>query len=135
MNFHGPLTVFSSSLQLRDRTIVLTAATFVAPIVALAAAVIAMTYFYAVNASDEVDTVQSWSCRWRAVAMQTRPHFGTLCKQSKVGLALSVFLIPLEVIVLGVALYELGVRRHTNSISFSATRRKGSATGSGAASP
>ena len=94
-----------------------------------------MTYFYAVNASDEVDTVQSWSCRWRDVPMLSRPHFGTLCKQSQAGLTLSVFLVPLEVIVLGVALYELGVRRHANSVGFSATRRKGSPAGSGTASP
>jgi hypothetical protein len=107
-----------------------------------------MAYFYAVNASDVVDTVQSWSCRWRDVAMVTRPHFGTLCKQSRAGLALAVFLVPLEVIVLGVALYELGVRRSINAGSsssggggFSATRRKAasrdssSAAGSGMASP
>lgn len=130
--------LFGKVKVLRDRSVVLTTATFAAPMVALIASVIAMTYFYAVNASDEVDTVQSWSCRWRDVAMLQRPHWATLCKQSQAGLTLSVLLVPLEAIVLGVALYELGVRRSANAMSamgFSATRRKGSAAGSSAASP
>jgi hypothetical protein len=35
--------------------------------------------------------------------MNTKPHWGTLCKESKAGLYLMVMLVPLEVLVLGAA--------------------------------
>jgi hypothetical protein len=74
-----------------------------------------MAFFYSVNASITVDTLQSWSCRWKSVVMLKRPQFGTLCKQSQAGLTLAVFLIPLEAIILGVALYEFSVERRVNA--------------------
>lgn len=85
--------------------------TFVAPFAGFAAALIAMIFFYAINASITVDTLQSWSCRWQAVNMTQKPHFSTLCRQSKGGVVLSVILVPLELIVLVVAAYQLKVER------------------------
>lgn len=59
-----------------------------------------MSLFYAVNASITVDTLQSWSCRWRQVNMMQRPHFGTLCSQSRAAVVLAILLVPIE---LGIA--------------------------------
>jgi hypothetical protein len=103
-------------VQLRDRTPVHTPMTFIAPFVALVAAVIAMAYFYVVNASITDDTLQSWSCRWTEVNMLTRPHWGTLCKESKAGLYLSILLIPIEAITFAIASYQAGVERNVNSL-------------------
>lgn len=66
-----------------------------------------MSFFYSINASITVDTLQSWSCRWSDVLMMTRPHFGTLCKQSKAGLYLSILLIPIEAIIVGMGGYQM----------------------------
>ncbi|KAF4983883.1 hypothetical protein FZEAL_824 [Fusarium zealandicum] len=98
---------------------------FAPPIMALVAAVIAMSFFYAVNASNTADSFQSWTCRWKDVAMTTQPHFGTLCKQSRAGVALSVLLVPLEAIILGLAAYQFILERQVGL----ATRGPGPKTG------
>ncbi|PKS10322.1 hypothetical protein jhhlp_002073 [Lomentospora prolificans] len=95
----------------------LNAVTVLVPtIISFIAAVIAISFFYTVNASKEVDTVQSWSCQWRDVSMTMRPHFGTLCKQSQAGLGLSVALVPLQIIILGVSIGELIVLKAVNAM-------------------
>lgn len=81
------------------------------------AAVVAMSVFYSINASTTVDTLQSWSCRWSDVVMVTRPHFGTLCKQSKAGLYMSILLIPIEAITLGAGAYQMVLERNISSAS------------------
>lgn len=103
--------------QLRDRTPIHTPVTFAAPFVGLIAAIVAMAYFYTVNTSITDDTLQSWSCRWSNVLMVTRPHFGTLCKESQAGLYLSVLLIPIEGITLAVAGYQAFVERGINTMA------------------
>jgi Na+/H+ antiporter NhaC len=91
--------------------------TFAAPVIGLVGAVVAMAYFYTINTSTTVDTLQSWSCRWQDINMLTRPHFGTLCKQSRAGLYLSIILIPVEAVILGVAGYQVGLERYINTMA------------------
>jgi len=103
-----------------------TSLAFAAPLVGLIAAVIAMIFFYAVNASATEDTLLSWTCRWKAVPMSQRPQFGTLCKESYAGLYLSILLIPVEALVLAVAGWQMKVERYTTAY---ASARKGTPTG------
>ena len=93
-----------------------TPVTFVAPFLGFVAALIAMAYFYAVNASNTDDTLQSWSCRWTSVQMTQQPHFGTLCRQSKAGLYLAVLLIPIEGIVFAIAAFQFSVEKSASSL-------------------
>lgn len=98
---------------------------FVAPFVGLVAAVVGMALFYAVNASTTDDSLQSWTCRWKDVAMTTQPRFGTLCKTSHGGLGLTIFLVPLEVVILGVAWYQTVVQRQLNHATRVPERKTG----------
>jgi hypothetical protein len=113
------------SPQLRNKTTVHTSLTFAAPLVGLAAALIAIIFFYTVNASDSVDTFLSWTCRWTSVPMTQQPHWNTLCSQSRAGLYLSILLIPVEAVALGLAGYQLKVEKYTNAYE---NARKGSPT-------
>lgn len=97
--------------------------TFAAPLVGLVASLIAIIFFYAVNASEEVDTFLSWTCRWRDVSMDVTPHWGTLCRESEGALYLAILLIPVETVALGLAGYLVKVDRYTRSYS---AARKGS---------
>lgn len=90
---------------------------FAAPFVGLAGALIAMIFFYAVNASDSVDSLLSWTCRWNMLDMTQRPNFGTLCRESWTGVYLSVLLIPVEAAVLAVAGWQLKAERHATAYS------------------
>ena len=91
--------------------------TLLAPaVLSLIAALIAICFFYAVNASETADTLLSWSCQWRNVAMTSRPHFGTLCRQSRAAVNLSIVLVPLQVVVLGVAGWQWGVGRGVRDV-------------------
>ena len=54
--------------------------------------------------------------------MDTKPHWNTLCKESKVALYLTVMWIPLEVLVLGAAAF--GSKKEKKSTF--AVERKGS---------
>jgi hypothetical protein len=84
----------------------------------LVGAVIAMAIFYAVNASTEVDTIQSWTCHWSGVRMETRPYFGTLCKQTRASLTLATLLVPLEALVIGIAGCEAIFLRRANAAMY-----------------
>ncbi|KAF4452651.1 hypothetical protein FALBO_16142 [Fusarium albosuccineum] len=99
---------------------------FAPPIIAFVAAIISMSFFYAVNASTTADSFQSWTCRWRDVAMTTQPHFGTLCKQSWAGVVLSVMLVPVEAIILGLAAYQFSLERRVNLATRGPGRKAGS---------
>ncbi|KAF4783561.1 hypothetical protein HER10_EVM0011318 [Colletotrichum scovillei] len=104
--------LFSRVQSLRGQTLIHNSLAVAAPSVGLVASIIAMSFFYSVNASITVDTLQSWSCRWSDVVMMTRPHFGTLCKQSKAGLYLSILLIPIEAIIVGMGGYQMMLERN-----------------------
>ncbi|KAM0436164.1 hypothetical protein ACHAPT_003056 [Fusarium lateritium] len=112
--------------KMRNKTGVEMTLAFGPPIVALMAAIISMSFFYAVNASTAVDTLQSWSCRWENVAMTTQPHFDTLCQQSRAGVALSVMLVPVEAIILGLAAYQFSLRRQLDLTARGPGRKAGS---------
>lgn len=43
--------------------------------------------------------------------MDSRPHFGALCRQSRAGVHLSTVLVPLQVLVVGIAGWQAGVAR------------------------
>ncbi len=74
-----------------------------------------MAFFYAINASETVDTLLSWTCRWTSLNMSQRPHFATLCKESQAGLYLSILLIPVEALVLALASWQLKLQKHTTA--------------------
>ena len=69
-------------------------------------AIVAVSLFHVVDGSTDVDTIQSWSCRWGAIDMDTRPRFGALCKESRAALTLATLLVPIEALIIGVAGYE-----------------------------
>lgn len=115
--------LFSKVRGLRNRATVHTSLTFVAPFIGLVAALIAMVFFYAINTSNSADTLLSWTCRWRNVAMTQQPRWNSLCQESWAGLYLSVLLIPVEAIVMCIAGYQLKVERHIAAYS---QARKGS---------
>ncbi|KAK5664237.1 hypothetical protein OQA88_453 [Cercophora sp. LCS_1] len=115
---------FSKVQSLRSKTVTHTSTTFIAPLIGLAASLIAIIFFYAVNASEQVDTFLSWTCRWQHVPMTTQPNWGTLCSQSRTGLYLAILLIPVEAIALGLAGFQLKVEKYTDSYANAA--RKGS---------
>lgn len=102
------------------------AITFVPPAIALVAAIIAMSFFYGVNASTTNDSLQSWTCRWKDVTMNVQPHFGTLCKQSRAGVALSVMLVPVEAIILGLAAYQFTLEKRFDLGARGPSRKAGS---------
>ncbi|KAM0562617.1 hypothetical protein ACHAPJ_002307 [Fusarium lateritium] len=102
------------------------AVTFTPPLVALIAAIIAMSFFYSVNASTTTDSLQSWTCRWKDVTMNVQPHFGTLCKQSRAGVGLSVMLVPVEAIILGLAAYQFVLERRFDMTVHGSGRKAGS---------
>jgi len=107
--------LFSRVQSLRQKTPLHTPLMFVAPFIGLLAALIAMIFFYAVNASDTFDTLLSWTCRWNSLNMMQKPHFGTLCKESYAGLYLAILLIPVEAAVLAIASWQMKVERHTSA--------------------
>jgi hypothetical protein len=103
--------------QLRARSSLLhTSTSFLAPLVGFIAVMTSMILFYAVNASIEVDTLQSWSCRWENVVTSTAPHFGQLCKESKTALYLSVILVPVQALVLSLAVYQTVLERKVDAV-------------------
>ncbi|EGR46496.1 uncharacterized protein TRIREDRAFT_65741 [Trichoderma reesei QM6a] len=103
--------LFSRVQALRSKTGLHAIASLAAPAIGFVASLVAMSLFYAVNASTTVDSLQSWSCRWKDVPMRTQPHFGTLCRQSEAGVALAVLLVPLEAAILAVAAYQVVLER------------------------
>ncbi|KAK0661258.1 hypothetical protein QBC41DRAFT_383031 [Cercophora samala] len=96
----------SKITTLRNKTTLHTSTTLAAPAIGLIASLISVIFFYAANSSDTVDTFASWTCRWRDIPMGQQPHWGTLCRQSYAGLYLAVLLIPVEVVGLGLAVWE-----------------------------
>lgn len=83
------------------------------PLIALIVSIVSISVFYSINASTTTDSFQSWTCRWKHVDMQIQPHFGTLCNQSQASVGLSVMLVPLEIIILGMAACQILLKRRT----------------------
>lgn len=116
--------VFGKVQTLRNRSTIHTPLTFATPSVSFIAVMIAMIFFYAINASTTADTLQSWSCQWEFVNLSAKPHFSTLCKESKTALYLSVILVPLELVIFTLAGYQLVLLRKV--IGLSHTRKASS---------
>ncbi|KAI0114829.1 hypothetical protein F4814DRAFT_294685 [Daldinia grandis] len=114
----------SKVMVLRNQTSVHTSLTFAAPFVGFTAVMIGMIFFYAVNTSATNDTLQSWSCQWGFASMGAKPHFSTLCNESRVALYLSVILVPVELIAFTVAGYQSILER--KAIGFIPSHKTGS---------
>ncbi|AEO69228.1 02660985-ca9f-4cab-8d24-284cf06b8608 [Thermothielavioides terrestris] len=100
---------------LRARATVHTSVTFIAPLLGLAGALISIIFYYAVNASQTVDTFLSWTCRWTDIPMSQQPRWDTLCRQSHAGLYLAILLIPVEVAALVLAGFQMKIERYTDA--------------------
>ncbi|KAF3770075.1 hypothetical protein M406DRAFT_354244 [Cryphonectria parasitica EP155] len=109
--------------HIRNNTPLHTPMMFAAPFLGFAAALIAIIFFYAINASTTVDSLLSWTCRWTSVSMSSAPYFGTLCHASWASVVLAVVLVPLEALALCAAGWQLKTERHTMNY---ASARKGS---------
>lgn len=111
-SWHSATTNHPTLTQIRNNTPLHTPMMFVAPFVGFAAAMIAIIFFYAINSSTTVDTLLSWTCRWKAVSMASDPYFGTLCSSSWASVYLAVVLVPLEAAALCVAGWQLKTEKH-----------------------
>jgi len=99
-------SVVASKLPpVRNNPIVQASTSFILPAICLIASLTGTSFFYGVNTSNSVWSVQSWACQWNSIDMNTKPHWGTLCKESKAALYLMVMIIPLEVLVLGTSAF------------------------------
>lgn len=94
------------------------------PVINLIAGLTGTSFFYGVNASSTTNSLHSWSCQWSSIDMNMQPYWGTLCKESKVALYLTIVLIPLQVIILGTVAFESFVSKKTAAVH----ERKGSPT-------
>lgn len=81
------------------------------PLLGLVASIAAMGVFYSADGSATSDTLQSWSCRWEFVQMRTKPHYGTLCKETRTALYLTVALVPLQAVLLAVSGWQVVLAR------------------------
>jgi len=112
-----------SKLQsIRNRPLLHHSAAFLTPAICLIAGLVGVSFFYGVNRSNTVYSLQAWTCQWSSVNMSVKPHWGTLCKESKVALYLMVMIIPLEILVLSSTVFET----LTEKKIFVARDRKGS---------
>jgi len=109
--------VASKVSSLRNNALGIMISGIAGPLIGFIVSFIAMAFFYGVNASDDVETFQSWTCRWQGVAMRTEPHFGTLCKESRAGLGLAVAIVPLEAVIVGLAAYQTILERNIDRAS------------------
>jgi hypothetical protein len=107
--------------QLRYRPTINKLMSLSAPAVGAIAAIVATSFFYGINSSDTVATVQSWSCFWSDIDTDAEPHWGKICKQSQAALYLDVVMIPLQIIIGALAIMSaIKDKRRT------LTERKGS---------
>jgi hypothetical protein len=117
-----PSTSLTPHQQIRNNPLIHSAVSFIAPTICLIAALIGISFFYGVNASNSVNSLKSWSCQWSDISMNVQPHWGQLCKESKAALYLMVMCIPVEVIVLGTVAWGAVVEKKHLVV----TERKGS---------
>ncbi|KAJ4304356.1 hypothetical protein N0V88_001969 [Collariella sp. IMI 366227] len=102
---------FSQVQSLRSKRTTHTSLTFLAPFIGVAAALIAVIFYYVVNTSEVIDTFVSWTCRWKDIPMSQQPHWATLCRQSHAGLYLAILLIPVEFVALVLAALQMKVEK------------------------
>lgn len=93
----------SCGMQIRNKALIHPIISLLAPLASLIAALVATSFFYSINTSDTVDTLQSWTCRWVDVPMTRAPYWNVLCKESKAALYMSITMIPLQLIIVGLA--------------------------------
>ncbi|KAI2638270.1 hypothetical protein GGS21DRAFT_488981 [Xylaria nigripes] len=103
--------VFSSASAFRNKPRAQTTMNIMAPFCGFVAVLVAVAFFYAVNASPRIDTLQSWSCQWAYVQMHRQPYFATLCGQSKTAVYLSVILVPVQLMALTVTFTQMDLER------------------------
>jgi len=106
----------------RNHPIVHPATAFLAPAISLIVALTSTALYYGVNTSATAYSLQTWTCQWSSISMSVKPHWGTLCKESKVALYLSILLIPIEVAILGTAAFGVFAEKKTLVVK----ERKGS---------
>ncbi|KAK2590238.1 hypothetical protein QQS21_012084 [Conoideocrella luteorostrata] len=114
----------SKTQSVRGRPMIHSSVSIVVPVTGFIASLIAVVMFFAINTSATDETFQSWVCRWKTVPMSTRPHFGTLCKESQAALALAVLLVPLELIILATAGFQVILEKKAGTVA----RSRGSPT-------
>lgn len=86
---------------IKNRTLLSSPLSLLFPTISLIAALTSTSFFYGANTSSTNYTLQTWTCQWSDIEMNVKPHWGALCKESKVALYLSVAMVPLQVLVLG----------------------------------
>jgi len=99
--------ICSKTPAIRNKPLAHQGMTFVAPTISFIAGIIGTSFFYGVNGSSTTYTMHSWTCQWSDVSMDVKPHWGTLCKESKAALYLMVMIIPLEALIFGVAAFSV----------------------------
>jgi len=97
--------------QVRSKPLVNNSILLLAPTICLIAALVSTSFFYGVNSSTTTSSLHSWSCQWSAVDMTIKPHWGTLCKESKAALYLMIMLIPLELLIFGTVTVSMFVAK------------------------
>ncbi|RFU26213.1 hypothetical protein B7463_g10117, partial [Scytalidium lignicola] len=97
----------SKTPAVRSKPLAHQAMMFVAPTINLIAGIIGTSFFYGVNNSSSTYSLHSWTCQWSDINMNVKPHWGTLCKESKASVYLMVMIIPLEVLVLSTAVFSV----------------------------
>lgn len=98
-------------IQIRHNPVLHGAVSFLASAACLVGGLIGTAFYYGVNRSNTVFSLQAWSCQWSHVPMGSSPHWGALCKESKAALYLTVAIIPLEILILGFSLYVSSIER------------------------
>jgi len=98
--------IASKTPAIRNKPLAHQSVAFIAPIINLIAGLIGISFFYGVNASDTTYSLHSWTCQWSSVSMDVKPHWGTLCSESKVALYLMIVVIPVQLLVLGTAAFS-----------------------------
>ncbi|CAK7272554.1 hypothetical protein SEPCBS119000_005186 [Sporothrix epigloea] len=89
-----------------------------APLVGLVAALVSVISSYVANQSAAVDTLTSWSCRWRFLQNTgPAPPFASLCRTGHAGLNLAILLIPIEFFACVLVGHSVKLRRMPGHIS------------------
>jgi hypothetical protein len=105
---HAPLSGLLDAYghtQIRYNPLIHRSVSCIASTICLIAGLIGTSFYYGINRSNTVFSLQAWTCQWSNVPMTQSPHWGALCKESKTALYLTVMIIPLEVLVLGFSAY------------------------------
>lgn len=99
-------------IQLRSKKTFHSFTSVIAPFIGTVLAVVTVGEFWAVNASMTEDTLLSWTCRWKSVAMGQQPYFGTLCHENWAAVIMSIIVMVIEMVILGLGAYQWFLERH-----------------------